>query len=330
MSQSRGEYDAADPYAYLREEDTPTSYLPEGAEAETAADSPAGGRSQTAAAIAGMIARSGASEDAAAATSPGLSATGPVTLPGVTAAVPGTEVAPGAETAVLGAVAAGLPVTDAVAAPRVTRRQLRAERELRQAAAAARHKRRNRILAIAAFVAIAAALAIMIVSGIRGDEGESATDPTATPTATATSAGDTPLLSMLPTSVTENQYSEEGPGQEVFTLTADGYVPDPNAADGASEAVVGQFVGGAEPVTLTAALFPDADAASAQAEALAAELGTALDTGTVFPAEDLGTYWIFNTDGLVTIVWHDGQGGAFTVLSQDAEAALGFYHGLDF
>lgn len=56
----------------------------------------------------------------------------------------------------------------------------------------------------------------------------------------------------------------------------------------------------------------------------------AVDEGVVFPAEERGYYWIFNTDGIITIVWSDGELGSYSVIAESADAALDFYHGLSF
>ena len=102
------------------------------------------------------------------------------------------------------------------------------------------------------------------------------------------------------------------------------------AAAEALESYVGIFTGGEEPVTLTASRFGSADAAAANAQAAATALGTPTDSGVVYPDENRDQYWIFNNDGLITIVWTDGDLGSYEIVSESAEAALDFYNGLSF
>ncbi|HCX83589.1 MAG TPA: hypothetical protein DHV14_00290, partial [Micrococcales bacterium] len=190
---------------------------------------------------------------------------------------------------------------------------------------------RTRALVAAAVVAVVVLIGVVIWFN-RSDDGTGATaGPTASgDVGTAATAGG-PLLAALPTEVTGGEFGSDGPSGTTFTLGAPGYVTNPVPPAGSTESYVGVFAGAAVPVTLTASRFGTSEAAAADAQATAATIGTAVESGPVFPDDEAsGTYWIFNEDGLVTIVWNDEDLGSYTVVAEDAEAALDFYHGLDF
>lgn len=92
-----------------------------------------------------------------------------------------------------------------------------------------------------------------------------------------------PLNGVLPAEVRGGEYSTEGASGSLYTLPPSGYQVDTGAPDEATSAYQAQFLGGALPVTLTAWSFEDADAASAAADAVVADLGEPADTGVVFP-----------------------------------------------
>lgn len=186
---------------------------------------------------------------------------------------------------------------------------------------------RRRLLWIigGAVVVIGALVALVLFLGRNGD---GRVDPPATPTATATEV--TGLAAILPARVEGGEYAEGGKTGVTYSITADGFVPAPNPPAGALESLVGIYAGGAEAVTLTGATFATAEEALAAATAYAGTLGESLESGPVFPSENLGWYWTFNNDGLVTMVWHDGGVGMFTVISEEAADAQGFYGGLEF
>lgn len=217
------------------------------------------------------------------------------------------------------------------------------------------------VLGVVAGVAAAALLLIFVVLPLL--RGDSSAAPSGPPTASGNTEGRTsPLLELLPTTVIGGQFAAptdeptsegtEDPTADVtegatgepsgepsadptadartYTLVQGGYVENPAWPEGALESVVGQFGGGAATVTLTASRFGTAEEALAVATAKATGLGTVVEEGVVFPDEDRGYYWIFNIDGLVTIVWTDGELGAYWIVSEDVESALDFYQGLSF
>ena len=203
---------------------------------------------------------------------------------------------------------------------------------------------------VVAIAALAALVIFVVMPLLRGD---SQAAPSGPPTASGQTEGRTsPLLDLLPTTVTGGEFAlptgeptpeatgeaesteepSEGaaPGATTYTLVQDGYVDNPQTPEGALESVVGQFSGGAELVTLTASRFGTSEEALAAATAKAGTLGPVVEEGVVFPDDNLGYYWIFNTDGLVTIVWTDGDLGFYWIVSEDAQSALELYQGLEF
>lgn len=171
--------------------------------------------------------------------------------------------------------------------------------------------------------------AVLRLSGTEPDPGATAA-PSSTATATD-AAGQTPLLTMLPSEVEGGANSEDpGPSGVIYSLSPPGWAPDPNEPEAALESYAGIFTGGEEPVTLTASRFGSAADAEAFATELAGTRGTVIDEGYAFAADQRGHYWIFNNDGLVSIIWFDGELGAYSVVAESSEAALDFYHGLTF
>ncbi|WP_146197216.1 hypothetical protein [Serinibacter arcticus] len=192
---------------------------------------------------------------------------------------------------------------------------------------AAGRSRRRLPLIIAAVVAVVvtAVVAIVLLLNRGGDGGE---EPTTAPT--TAEAEPTGLAAVLPTSVSGGEFSEEGATGVTYSLTADGLVPNTAAPAGSTESLVGVYAGGVEDITLTGSTFATTQEALDAATAESAALGTPLETGVVFPDQNIGTYWAYNNDGLVTYLWHDGESGLYTVVSESPEDALGFYTGLDF
>ncbi|TGO04030.1 hypothetical protein [Serinibacter arcticus] len=188
-----------------------------------------------------------------------------------------------------------------------------------------RERGRRRLLWVVLGLVVAAAIAVAVLLLVnRGED---------TPTAPATSATEsaaTGLAALIPASVNGGEFSESGPTGVTYLLDEQGLVENPLPPAGAAESLTALYTGGTADVTLTASTFATADEALAAATAISSQLGTAVDTGVVFPDTGLGTYWTYNNDGLVTVVWHAGTDGVYVVVSEDAEDALGFYNGLDF
>lgn len=188
-----------------------------------------------------------------------------------------------------------------------------------------RERGRRRLLWVVLGLVVAAAIAVAVLLLVnRGED---------TPTAPATSATEsaaTGLAALIPASVNGGEFSESGPTGVTYVLDEQGLVENPLPPAGAAESLTALYSGGTADVTLTASTFATADEALAAATAISSQLGTPVDTGVVFPDTGLGTYWTFNNDGLVTVVWHAGADGVYVVVSEDAEDALGFYNGLEF
>lgn len=188
-----------------------------------------------------------------------------------------------------------------------------------------RERGRRRLLWVVLGLVVAAAIAVAVLLLVnRGED---------TPTAPATSATEsaaTGLAALIPASVDGGEFSESGPTGVTYVLDEQGLVENPLPPAGAAESLTALYTGGTADVTLTASTFATADEALAAATAISSQLGTPVDTGVVFPDTGLGTYWTYNNDGLVTVVWHAGTDGVYVVVSEDAEDALGFYNGLDF
>lgn len=197
----------------------------------------------------------------------------------------------------------------------------------------ARPRRISRTLLVAgaAAVLVLAVVALWAVPRFLGQD--TAQTPTGAPTATADGTetpGGLPLQQQLPTTVTGGEFGVDGPSGVTYQVVAPGWIANTDAAEGSLESYVAQFSGGAELVTLTVSRFGTPEAATAHATAAAEALGTAQDSGAVFPEEDRGRYWVFNHDGLITIVWTDGELNSARIVSESAEAALDFYNGLEF
>lgn len=187
--------------------------------------------------------------------------------------------------------------------------------------------------ALLAAVALAVLAAVLwLLSDRLGFSGSQDSETTASPSETGVGdpAVEGPLNGTLPAEVRGGEYSTEGASGSLYTLPPSGYQVDTGAPESATSAYQAQFLGGALPVTLTAWSFEDAEAATAAAEDTVAALGEPADTGVVFPDLEQGTYWIFNSDGLVQIIWHDGATNVYSVTTEDAEVALDFYNGLEF
>lgn len=188
-----------------------------------------------------------------------------------------------------------------------------------------RERGRRRLLWVVLGLVVAAAIAVAVLLLVnRGED---------TPTAPATSATEsaaTGLAALIPASVDGGEFSESGPTGVTYVLDEQGLVENPLPPAGAAESLTALYTGGTADVTLTASTFATADEALAAATAISSQLGTPVDTGVVFPDTGLGTYWTYNNDGLVTVVWHAGADGVYVVVSEDAEDALGFYNGLEF
>ena len=252
---------------------------------------------------------------------------------------------------------------------RRSRRQAISRRELRAATAAPApaptRRLPGRILALIVFgAAVVVSVIVLVIVNLAGD-GDDA-DPTAgsgaTSVATDATSGSSqvatelagPLYEKLPRSVTGGAVSEDGPSGAVYELQDPGYITNPIVPANSLESYVGVFAGpdltalevatgeedgeaSADPeaqtavdVNLTATRWGSPEAALADATATAAALGTPVAQGVVFPDDNLGTYWVFNNDGLVTLVWHDGDLGSFSVISEGEGSALDFYYGLSF
>lgn len=186
-----------------------------------------------------------------------------------------------------------------------------------------RGRRRLLLIVVGVLVVVAIAVAALLIAG-RGDDAP--TDPATS----ATGSTATGLAARIPTTVNGGEFSADGRTGVTYQLDDQGLVENPLPPTGAAESLTALYTGGTADVTLTASTFATADEALAAATAIAGGLGTPVDTGVVFPDTGLGTYWTFNNDGLVTVVWHAGEDGAYVVVSEDAEDALGFYNGLDF
>ncbi|GMA30678.1 hypothetical protein [Litorihabitans aurantiacus] len=193
-------------------------------------------------------------------------------------------------------------------------------------AARRRGGRRTLWIVLGVAVVLAAAIAVVLTLVLGGSSDE----PEPQPTTTTAQEEATGLAALLPATVVGGVNSEDGSTGVTYTLTEAGLVENPVPPQGATESLTGEYTGGEVPVSLTASSFASTEEALAAATAQADQLGTPVDTGVVFPDDDLGTYWIFNTDGLVTIVWNDGAEGAYTVVSEETADALGFYNGLEF
>lgn len=244
---------------------------------------------------------------------------------------------------------------------RRSRRQSISRRELRAAPTARRLP--GRILALLVFgAAVLISVIVLAVVNLTDDDadpnpgtGATSTSPDAT-SGSSQAATDLagPLYEKLPRTVTGGAVSEDGPSGAVYELQDPGYLTNQVIPENALESYVGVFAGpdltqlagatdeedgeaSADPdaqtavdVTLTATRWGSAEAALADATAVATALGTPVAQGVVFPDDNLGTYWVFNNDGLVTLVWHDGDLGSFTVVSEGEGSALDFYYGLSF
>lgn len=186
-----------------------------------------------------------------------------------------------------------------------------------------RGRRRLLWIVVGVLVVVAIAVAALLLAG-RGEDAP--TDPATS----ATGSTATGLAALIPSTVNGGEFAESGPTGVTYQLDEQGLVENPLPPTGAAESLTALYTGGTADVTLTASTFATADEALAAATAIAGGLGTPVDTGVVFPDTGLGTYWTFNNDGLVTVVWHAGADGAYVVVSEDAEDALGFYQGLDF
>lgn len=190
---------------------------------------------------------------------------------------------------------------------------------------APRPRRRLPLLIVLAVLVVAAIVATYLVLQRGGAE-----EPDPSPS-TSASPAPTGLAAVLPQTVTGGEFADTGVTGVTYTLTEQGFLDAPTPPAGASESLVGTYEGGAAEVTLTGASFATTqEALDAATSISSSQSTTAVDTGPVFPAEQLGTYWTFNNDGLVTIVWHDGATGMYTVVSEASDDALGFYGGLDF
>ena len=246
---------------------------------------------------------------------------------------------------------------------RRSRRQTISRRELRAAPPARRLP--GRILALLVFgAAVLVSVIVLVIVNLTGDdEPASGAGSEASTSADGTSGSSQeasdlsgPLYEKLPRTVTGGAVSEDGPSGAVYELQDPGYITNPAVPEKSLESYVGVFSGpdlttlptdtedgeggedassdpdaeNAVDVTLIATRWGNAEAALADATAMAAALGTPAAQGVVFPDENLGTYWVFNNDGLVTLIWHDGDLGSFTVISEGEGSALDFYYGLSF